>query len=140
MTDLFSFRKPVPSIVIDERLLQRAEKVVLFDYHRRDVEFIDNTLLVYLEPYASSTAELVTELIEYQPKHDKILIPCFSIISLVVNSQLSLSLTTAHFTSLHFTSLHLNIRFCPRKNTSDASTFLKWTTAKVFLYCLKNLG
>lgn len=71
MTDLFSFRKPVPSIVIDERLLQRAEKVVLFDYHRRGVEFIDNTLLVYLEPYASSTAELMTELIEYQPKHDK---------------------------------------------------------------------
>lgn len=61
-----------PSLVIDERLLQRAEKVVVIDHHRRGEEFIDNTLLVYLEPYASSTAELVTELIEYQPKHDKL--------------------------------------------------------------------
>lgn len=61
-----------PSLVIDDRLLQRAEKVVVIDHHRRGEEFIDNTLLVYLEPYASSTAELVTELIEYQPKHDKL--------------------------------------------------------------------
>ncbi|MRD10126.1 hypothetical protein GH858_26320, partial [Bacillus thuringiensis] len=28
-------------------------------------------LLVYMEPYASSTAELVTELLEYQPKNLK---------------------------------------------------------------------
>lgn len=61
-----------PSLVIDDRLLQRAEKVVVIDHHRRGEEFIENTLLVYLEPYASSTAELVTELIEYQPKHDKL--------------------------------------------------------------------
>ncbi len=29
-------------------------------------------MLVYMEPYASSTAELVTELLEYQPKHEKL--------------------------------------------------------------------
>jgi c-di-AMP phosphodiesterase-like protein len=61
-----------PSMVIDEKLLNRAEKVVVVDHHRRGEEFISNTLLVYMEPYASSTAELVTELLEYQPKHDKI--------------------------------------------------------------------
>ncbi|MDX1807689.1 MAG: DHH family phosphoesterase, partial [Paenisporosarcina sp.] len=61
-----------PSMVIDEKLLNKSEKVVVVDHHRRGEEFISNTLLVYMEPYASSTAELVTELLEYQPKHDKI--------------------------------------------------------------------
>src|SRR5699024_11607947 len=35
-------------------------------------EIIDNTTLVYIVPYASSTAELVTELLEYQPKTTKL--------------------------------------------------------------------
>ena len=59
-------------MVIDERILDKAEKVVVIDHHRRGEEFINNTMLVYMEPYASSTAELVTELIEYQPKHEKL--------------------------------------------------------------------
>ena len=61
-----------PSMVIDEKVLQKAEKVVVIDHHRRGEEFITNTMLVYMEPYASSTSELVTELIEYQPKNEKI--------------------------------------------------------------------
>ena len=61
-----------PSMVIDERLLDKTEKVVVIDHHRRGEEFINNTMLVYMEPYASSTAELVTELLEYQPKHEKL--------------------------------------------------------------------
>lgn len=61
-----------PSLVIDEKLLQKAEKIVVIDHHRRGEEFISNTMLVYMEPYASSTSELVTELIEYQPKNEKI--------------------------------------------------------------------
>ncbi|MEK4231213.1 DHH family phosphoesterase [Solibacillus sp. FSL H8-0538] len=60
-----------PSLVIDERLLSRVEKVVVIDHHRRGEEFIVNPTLVYMEPYASSTAELVTELLEYQPKTEK---------------------------------------------------------------------
>ena len=61
-----------PSMVIDERVIDKAEKVVVIDHHRRGEEFIKNTMLVYMEPYASSTAELVTELIEYQPKQEKL--------------------------------------------------------------------
>ncbi|MCM3744567.1 DHH family phosphoesterase [Sporosarcina luteola] len=61
-----------PSMVIDERLIEKAEKVVVIDHHRRGEEFINNTMLVYMEPYASSTAELVTELVEYQPKNAKL--------------------------------------------------------------------
>ena len=61
-----------PSLVIEERLIHKIEDVVVIDHHRRAEEFIENPLLVYMEPYASSTAELVTELLEYQPKTAKI--------------------------------------------------------------------
>lgn len=61
-----------PSLVIEEHLLNKIEDVVVIDHHRRGEEFIENPLLVYMEPYASSTAELVTELLEYQPKTVKI--------------------------------------------------------------------
>ena len=61
-----------PSLVMDERLLRRSEKIVVIDHHRRGEEFIQNPTLVYMEPYASSTAELVTELLEYQPEEEKL--------------------------------------------------------------------
>ncbi|MGD6943556.1 DHH family phosphoesterase [Cytobacillus gottheilii] len=61
-----------PSLVIEEKLLAKIDHVVVIDHHRRGEEFIANPLLVYMEPYASSTAELVTELLEYQPKNSKI--------------------------------------------------------------------
>ncbi|NWN93519.1 MAG: DHH family phosphoesterase, partial [Bacillus sp. (in: Bacteria)] len=61
-----------PSLVIDERIVRRIENVVVIDHHRRGEDFIKNPLLVYMEPYASSTSELVTELMEYQPKNGKI--------------------------------------------------------------------
>lgn len=61
-----------PSLVAHEALLHRAQQVVVIDHHRRSEEFIDNPTLVYIEPYASSTSELVTELIEYLPKRKKL--------------------------------------------------------------------
>ncbi|MGD6834300.1 DHH family phosphoesterase [Sutcliffiella halmapala] len=61
-----------PSLVIEERLLNKIEDVVVIDHHRRGEDFIEDPLLVYMEPYASSTAELVTELLQYQPKRIKI--------------------------------------------------------------------
>ncbi|WP_066366188.1 DHH family phosphoesterase [Neobacillus fumarioli] len=61
-----------PSLVMEERLLKRIDHVVVIDHHRRSEDFIANPLLVYMEPYASSTSELVTEFLEYQPKRGKI--------------------------------------------------------------------
>ena len=61
-----------PALVIEERLLNKIDNVVVIDHHRRGEEFIENPVLVYMEPYASSTAELVTEFLEYQPKRGKI--------------------------------------------------------------------
>lgn len=61
-----------PSMVISEKLLSKMTKVVVIDHHRRGEETIENPILSYVEPYASSAAELITELIEYHPTTNKI--------------------------------------------------------------------
>ncbi|QZT34262.1 DHH family phosphoesterase [Caldalkalibacillus thermarum TA2.A1] len=58
-----------PSLVLEPRLLDSFERKVVIDHHRRGEAFIAEPLLVYIEPYASSTSELVTELLEYQSDH-----------------------------------------------------------------------
>ena len=45
--------------------MERIPQVVVIDHHRRSEHFIKNPLLVYIEPAASSTSELVTELLMY---------------------------------------------------------------------------
>ena len=54
-----------PEMTAAPELLHRTERTVVIDHHRRSQDFIVNPLLVYLEPSASSTSELVTELIQY---------------------------------------------------------------------------
>lgn len=54
-----------PSFTEEPRLLDVIDKVVLIDHHRRGAEFINDPVLIYLEPYASSTCELVTEILSY---------------------------------------------------------------------------
>ncbi|MEB5576004.1 DHH family phosphoesterase [Staphylococcus hominis] len=61
-----------PEMVLDENILNKANRKVVIDHHRRGESFISNPLLVYMEPYASSTAELVTELLEYQPTEQRL--------------------------------------------------------------------
>jgi c-di-AMP phosphodiesterase-like protein len=53
------------SMVKEPRLLQQTDRIVIVDHHRRSEEFISKSMLVYMEPYASSTCELVTELLQY---------------------------------------------------------------------------
>lgn len=57
-----------PKLVQEPKLLGKVERKIVIDHHRRGEDFIDDAVLVYMEPYASSTAELVTELLEYQPR------------------------------------------------------------------------
>lgn len=49
----------------EPRLLDKTLKVVLIDHHRRGAEYIENPTITYLEPYASSACELVTEVLSY---------------------------------------------------------------------------
>ncbi len=46
-------------------LLEKTNKIVIIDHHRRSTDFIDNAILTFHEVYASSAAELVTELLQY---------------------------------------------------------------------------
>ncbi len=54
-----------PSMIPNPRLLDKTTKVILIDHHRRSTDFISNTSLVYHEPYASSTCEMATEIMQY---------------------------------------------------------------------------
>ena len=46
-------------------LLDKTENIVVVDHHRKSADFIENATLTFHEAYASSAAELVTEIIEY---------------------------------------------------------------------------
>ncbi|MDL2030510.1 cyclic-di-AMP phosphodiesterase GdpP [Bacillus subtilis] len=84
-----------PSLVMEERLVNKIEHIVVIDHHRRGEEFIRDPLLVYMEPYASSTAELVTELLEYQPKRLKInMIEATALLAGIIVDTKSFSLRT----------------------------------------------
>ena len=53
-------------------LLEKTNKIVIIDHHRRSTDFIENAILTFHEVYASSACELVTELIEYSEKDIKL--------------------------------------------------------------------
>lgn len=54
-----------PNFTEAPELLELGEKIVVIDHHRRGAEFVENPVLTYLEPYASSASELVTEILTY---------------------------------------------------------------------------
>lgn len=51
--------------VESEELVDRARKIVIIDHHRRSADYIEKATLTFQEVYASSAAELVTELLQY---------------------------------------------------------------------------
>jgi len=55
-----------PSLTIEPKLVEEVERIVVIDHHRRGEEIVQDPVLNYIEPYASSTSELVTELLQYQ--------------------------------------------------------------------------
>lgn len=61
-----------PNYTECEELISMSKQVVVIDHHRKSVEFIENAVLTYLEPYASSTSELVTEILQYIKEKIKI--------------------------------------------------------------------
>ena len=61
-----------PGMVDCPELLQHAKNVVLIDHHRRSEDFIENLMLTYHEPYASSTCEMITEILQYLQDNDRL--------------------------------------------------------------------
>ena len=54
-----------PSYTDCPDLLKKSRSVVVFDHHRQGNEVIENPILSYIEPYASSTCEMVAEVLQY---------------------------------------------------------------------------
>ncbi|MDP4152411.1 MAG: DHH family phosphoesterase [Bacillota bacterium] len=46
-------------------IVKNAANIVVIDHHRKMTDYIENAVLNYHEPYASSTSEIVTELVQY---------------------------------------------------------------------------
>ena len=54
-----------PSITECPELLKRCKSVVVLDHHRQGTEIIENATLSYIEAYASSACEMVSEILQY---------------------------------------------------------------------------
>ena len=54
-----------PDLVESSEILERSQQTVVIDHHRLMVKAINNSILFYHEPIASSASEMVAELIEY---------------------------------------------------------------------------
>lgn len=54
-----------PSYTECQELLYMTKTVVVLDHHRRGSEVIENAVLSYVEPYASSSCEMVAEILQY---------------------------------------------------------------------------
>ncbi len=50
-------------------LVDKVKKIVVFDHHRKGTDYIENAVLTYHETYASSTCELITEMLMYINKN-----------------------------------------------------------------------
>lgn len=54
-----------PGMLENSELLNKADKVVVIDHHRMSEDAIENPTLAYVESYASSASELMTEILQY---------------------------------------------------------------------------
>ena len=54
-----------PRLAECPQLLEVCKTIVVFDHHRQSSDSINNAVLSYVDPYASSAAEMITEMIQY---------------------------------------------------------------------------
>lgn len=60
------------SYIADLALVEKAQRKVIIDHHRRSPDMIEHDTLNYIEVYASSTSEMVTEIIQYMVDKPKL--------------------------------------------------------------------
>ena len=61
-----------PSITECPELIGKSKSIVVLDHHRQSAEIVENATLSYVEPYASSTCEMVSEILQYTSDNVKI--------------------------------------------------------------------
>lgn len=54
-----------PNYTVAPDLLNRTRHIVVFDHHRQGEEVVQNPVLSYIEPYASSACEMIAEVLQY---------------------------------------------------------------------------
>ena len=64
-----------PSMTMAPKVIEKATKVMVIDHHRRSEEFIESPVFNYIEPSASSSCEMIAELIHYSSANPRINIP-----------------------------------------------------------------
>ncbi len=62
----------MPAMLESAEIYKNCKTVVVIDHHRKMVGHIDNAVIFYHEPYASSACEMVTELIQYFGEHVRV--------------------------------------------------------------------
>ena len=55
----------VPQMLESKEIYEKCERIIVIDHHRRMVGYIDNAVVFFHEPYASSASEMVAELLQY---------------------------------------------------------------------------
>ena len=61
-----------PSLTECPELLKKCKSIVVLDHHRQGTEVIENATLSYVEPYASSACEMVSEILQYTGENVKV--------------------------------------------------------------------
>jgi len=64
-----------PSMCLEPKLVEKATKIMVIDHHRRSEEFIESPVFNYIEPSASSSCEMIAELIHFSSANPRITIP-----------------------------------------------------------------
>lgn len=100
----------IPNMVMAPNLLEKASKIVVIDHHRRAEEYIDSPVFNHIDPSASSSCELIAELIKYASINPRIELP--QIFATIMLSGIFLD-------SSYFKSKHTGLR------TFEACTILK---------------
>lgn len=119
-----------PTLSIAPELLNYTKKNIIIDHHRRGEEFTENPMLVYIEPYASSTAELITEFFEYVPVEGNPInrIEATAMLGGIIVDTNNFSLRTGSRTfnaASYLQSVGANITLIQRMLKEDLNTYLE---------------
>lgn len=106
-----------PKMTECEELLKKTKTIVVLDHHRQSSDNIENALLSYIEPYASSSCEMVAEVLQYIV--DDIKIPKIEASSMYAG----IMIDTNNFVN------HTGVR------TFEAAAFLRRCGADITLVC-----
>lgn len=99
-----------PGMTMEPELLEKANKVVVIDHHRRAEDYIEFPVFNYIDPSASSTCEIITELIRFSSISPRIELP---------STYATIMLSGIFLDSAYYKNKSTGIR------TFEASTILK---------------